>query len=87
MIGLPPQTMVKGVGRQQPQQHSALDTLAEKNRGKNGATSMEIQHGHAGWPQKTQITCYYVPSCNITVTWMTFKDIGNECAEQCKRNV
>ena len=64
-----------GVGRQQ-QQHSALDTLAAKNRGKNGTTSMETQHVHAGWPQKTQkpqLACNNVPSCHITAHWMTFK--------------
>ena len=59
---------------------------AAKNRGSNRTTSMEIQHVHAGWPQKTQLICYNVLSCHITVTFLEdflkFNDIGKEYVEQ-----
>ena len=51
---------------------SALDILAGKNISINGATSMETQPVHAGWPPKTQLTCYNVLTCHITAHWMSF---------------
>ena len=52
--------------------YSALDTLAAMNRGTIGPTSIETQHVHAGWKQKTQLTCLDGLSCHITAPWMTF---------------
>ena len=50
-----------------------IDTLGANNRGRNRAASMETQHVHAGWPQKTQVTCYDVLACHISAPWITFK--------------
>ena len=41
---------------------SALDTLAVKSRGRNGATSIETQHVRADWMKKIRRICYDVLS-------------------------
>ena len=47
------------------------ETLAAKNRGKNGGTSMDILPAKAGWLLKTQSTCYNVLCSHIPAPRMT----------------